>query len=370
MGYLDLHRKAFDDGTLCKLEIFEAYIQAWLPTFIMQNEKSICIFDLFAGPGYDKEAIEGSPIRILKQVKAQTGNIFQKDIRICIWLNEYKQDKYVDLKSTCKNYIQSNSELKRLYECDKLHIKYTNEDIDKIFPEIINIINRYPSLVLLDQNGVKFISDDYFLPLVKAKRTDFLFYVASSFIRRFATQKEFKRNLSFDLSQSKEGLPTDIHRWVVKQMQKRIPYESKAKLYPFSIKKGTNVYGIIFGANHPFAVDKFLTVVWNKNAINGEANFDIDSDLQKSQIDLFSGKQLNKIEKFQIGLEEAILSGKIVDNKTAYLYTIEHGHISKHADEKIKQLKKNGKIKYEGKSPKCNYVQVFRNKTVVKFQVL
>ena len=176
--------------------------------------------------------------------------------------------------------------------------------------------------------------------------------------------------MSFDLSQSKEGLPTDIHRWVVKQMQKRIPYESKAKLYPFSIKKGTNVYGIIFGANHPFAVDKFLTVVWNKNAINGEANFDIDSDLQKSQIDLFSGKQLNKIEKFQIGLEEAILSGKIVDNKTAYLYTIEHGHISKHADEKIKQLKKNGKIKYEGKSPKCNYVQVFRNKTVVKFQVL
>ena len=79
MAYLDLHRKAFDDGTLCKLEIFEAYIQAWLPTFIMQNAGTICIFDLFAGPGYDKDGIEGSPIRIIKQVEAQTGNIFQKD---------------------------------------------------------------------------------------------------------------------------------------------------------------------------------------------------------------------------------------------------------------------------------------------------
>ncbi len=370
MSYLDLHRKAFDDGTLCKLEIFEAYVQAWLPTFIMQNAGSICIFDLFAGPGYDKDGVEGSPIRIIKQVEAQVGNIFQKDVRICIWLNEYKQDKYENLKSTIENYIQSNTELKRLYECKKLHIKYTNEAIDMLFPEIITIINKYPSLVLLDQNGVKFISDNYFLPLVKAKTTDFLFYVASSFIRRFASREEFQRNLSFDLSQSKEGLPTDIHRWVVKQMQKRIPYDSKARLYPFSIKKGANIYGIIFGASHPFAVDKFLKIAWNQNSINGEANFDIDSDIQKSQMNLFSGKQLNKIEKFKFDLVEAILSRKIVDNKTAYLYTIEHGHICKHADEIIRQLKKDSKIQYEGRSPKCNYIQVFREKTIVEYKVL
>ena len=370
MAYLDLHRKAFDDGTLCKLEIFEAYIEAWLPSYIMQNAGPICIFDLFAGPGYDKDGIEGSPIRIIKQVEAHAGNIFQKDVRICVWLNEYKQDKYENLKSAIDNYIQSKAELKRLYDYKKLNVKFTNESIDVLFPEIITIINKYPSLVLLDQNGVKFISDDYFLPLVKAKKTDFLFYVASSFIRRFASQKEFKRNLSFDLSQSKEGFPTDIHRWVVKQMQNRIPSDSKARLYPFSIKKGANIYGIIFGSNHPFAVDKFLGIVWSQNSINGEANFDIDSDLQKSQMDLFSGKQLNKIEKFKLGLEEAIVSGKIKDNKDAYLYTIEHGHISKHANEIIQQLKKGRKIEFEGRSPKCNYVQVFRNKAIIKYRVL
>ena len=370
MAYLDLHRKAFDDGTLCKLEIFEAYIQAWLPTFIMQNAGTICIFDLFAGPGYDKDGIEGSPIRIIKQVEAQTGNIFQKDIRICVWLNEFKLDKYENLKSACEHLIQSHPELKRLCECKKLSVKYTNQSIEEIFPKIIRYINQYPSLALLDQNGVKYISDDYFLPIVKAKTTDFLFYVASSFIRRFASQKEFKNNLSFDLSNSKDGLPSDIHRWVVKQMQKRVPIGSKVRLYPFSIKKGSNVYGIIFGASHIFAVDKFLRIAWNQNSINGEANFDIDSDLKKNQFDLFSGKQLNKIEKFQSDLEDAMLSGQIVDNKSAYIYTIEHGHINSHADFLIRQMKKDGKIDFEGRSPKCNYEQVFRKNVFVKYIVL
>ena len=367
---MDLHRKAFDDGTLCKLEIFEAYIQAWLPTFVMQNAGPICIFDLFAGPGYDKDSVEGSPIRILKQVAAQAGNIFQKNISVCIWLNEFKKDKYENLKSSCDNFLLSQTELMRLKQANKLSVKYTNSSIQDIFDEIIKCVNNYPSLVLLDQNGVKYISDDYFLPLVNANRTDFLFYVASSFIRRFSTQEEFQRNLSFDLADSKEGLPTDIHRWVVKKMQTRIPAESKARLYPFSIKKGANIYGIIFGASHPAAVEKFLNIAWKQNSINGEANFDIDSDLKKNQIDLFRGKLLSKKEKFQSDLHQEILSGRISDNKSAYIYTIEHGHISGHAHSVISKMKKDGEIDYEGRSPKCTYEQVFRNKTIVKFTVL
>lgn len=370
MAYLDLHRKAFDDGTLCKLEIFEAYIKAWLPTFVMQNAGTICIFDLFAGPGYDKSGIEGSPIRILRQVLSQAGNIFQKNIKVCIWLNEFKKDKYENLKSSCDEFLSSQNDLTRMSQNKKLSVRYTNSSIQDIFPEIVKCINKYPSLVLLDQNGVKFISDEYFLPLVKAHTTDFLFYVASSFIRRFATQEVFKNNLSFDLSNSKDGLPTDIHRWVVKQMQSRIPIDSKSRLYPFSIKKGTNIYGIIFGASHPFAVDKFLSIAWKQNSINGEANFDIDSDLQKNQIDLFKGKIPNKIERFKIALQENIVKGIIKDNADAYQYTIEHGHISTHAIEAIKELKKLRKIDYIDRSPKCTYEQVYRNKAIVRYTVL
>lgn len=370
MAYIDLHNKAFDDGTLCKLEIFEAYVKEWIPTFVMQNSGKICIIDLFAGPGYDKNSIQGSPIRVLHQINLQAGNIFQKDVELCVWFNEYKTDKYENLIKSCQIYIDTHDDLTRMYKCGKLKLKYTNSGIDDIYGNVIKCTNAFPSLVLLDQNGVKFVSDKYFIPLVKSPTTDFLFYIASSYIRRFANSDEFKRNLSFDLTHSREGSARDIHRWVVKQMQTRVPKDSKVRLYPFSIKKGANTYGIIFGASHPRAVDKFLHVAWEKNSINGEANYDIDSDNQKRLPDLFGYKPLTKIEMFEQNIEAAILSGTIRDNRDAYNYTLEHGHINQHCDRILRQLKKDNKIAYDCKSPKCNYDQVYKKHSILKYQVL
>ncbi len=65
MSIKNLHDKPFDESTIAKLEIFEDYAQAWIPTFVMQGIPTICIFDFFAGTGYDKNEIAGSPIRIL-----------------------------------------------------------------------------------------------------------------------------------------------------------------------------------------------------------------------------------------------------------------------------------------------------------------
>jgi hypothetical protein len=49
----DLHEKPFDETTIAKLEIFEDYAQAWLPTFIRWGEREVYIFDFYAGTGYD-----------------------------------------------------------------------------------------------------------------------------------------------------------------------------------------------------------------------------------------------------------------------------------------------------------------------------
>ena len=37
MARIDHHIKPYDAGTINKLEIFERYVEAWLPTFIMQK---------------------------------------------------------------------------------------------------------------------------------------------------------------------------------------------------------------------------------------------------------------------------------------------------------------------------------------------
>lgn len=37
MAYKDLHEEPFDDSTIAKLEIFEDYAKAWIPTFVMNG---------------------------------------------------------------------------------------------------------------------------------------------------------------------------------------------------------------------------------------------------------------------------------------------------------------------------------------------
>src|SRR5215217_4921355 len=109
----NLHDEPFDDCTITKLEIFEDYAQAWIPTFVMQKIPTICIFDLFAGTGYDVNGTPGSPIRILKKIGEHIGHIYANKVRIKLYLNEYepnklKQEKFNQLKAACEKHLSDN----------------------------------------------------------------------------------------------------------------------------------------------------------------------------------------------------------------------------------------------------------------------
>ena len=396
----DLHSKPFDEGTLKKLEIFELYTVEWLPTFIMSGAEHIWIFDFFAGTGYDLNHTPGSPIRILRQIKKQLGNMYQKNTKMYLVFNEYDKIKFKQLKEACDNLVETDSELKRAKANQILNYSIFQEDFAVLFPQFIKQINLYPSLVFLDQNGVKFLADEYFTPLINSHSTDYLYFVSSSYVRRFGETLEFSKSISCDLKRAEKEPATWIHRNILEQLRKRIPQGNKTKLYPFSIKKNINVYGIIFGASHPRAVDKFLATAWKENSINGEANFDIDDDKNKSQLCLLQGgedlsqtddwveetvacirkefpdcaitlslgeKPLTKIEKFQQSLRENIISKKLLTNKDVYDYTLEQGHIPIHATEEMKRMRNEGLITYS-RSPKVNYEQVYKNNNIVTYQ--
>jgi three-Cys-motif partner protein len=365
----DLHSKPFDEGTISKLEIFEDYAQAWIPTFVMQGVPTICIFDFFAGTGYDVNGIAGSPIRILNKIKEQVGNIFQKKVKLIVYLNEFEpnkteQNKFELLKKACAEYLEANKGVKRAIE-----IKYFNEDLELLFPKLITTIKQFPSLVYLDQNGIKFLSEKYFLQLEKTKQTDFLYFVSASYFWRFGESKEFKMHLDIDMTIAKKDPYKFIHRNIIEQLRKKILVNSKLKLYPFSLKKGANIHGIIFGASHPRAVDKFLTIAWKRNETNGQANFDIDDDKQKNQLDLWSGKKLTRIEEFKQNVKSKILAKKITNNFELYNYTIGQGHIGNHAAECLKEMKKNHEIKYEGTSPLVTYNNVYKDNKKIEYKI-
>lgn len=366
----NLHDKPFDEGTIKKLDIFEAYTKQWLPTFVMNDyESDIYIFDLFAGPGYSITSQEGSPIRILKQVNNQIGNIFSKGKHVHLLFNEFDKAKVEKLKEACNSYCNSHKDLQRAITVGYVQYKILNTDVALLFPKVKDFLGKHPLLLFLDQNGIKFMADTYLQPLLMAKKVDFLFYLSSSYFNRFGNTAEFKNIINIDLTKAKQAPYKYIHRSILEQLRKRIPSNSSTRLYPFTIKKGCNVYGIIFGASHPRGVDKFLQTAWSENNLNGEANFDINDDCNKGQVDLFGNIELTKIMKFQQDLRTAILSLTIRTNKDAYDYALNHGHLPAQASEEIKRMKKENKITFDNRSPLVTYENVYKNKKILDYKL-
>lgn len=371
MSGKNIHSEPFDSGTITKLEIFEDYAQAWIPTFVMQPRFSeIHIFDFFSGPGYDSNNIGGSPIRILTKIIEQLGNILMTKTKIVLHFNEFEpnrkaQKKFELLKKNCEDFILQNPKFKYF-----LTVNYYNEDAEILFFKLIPTIKEYPSLVYLDQNGVKFISQEYIDELEKLNTTDFIYFVSSSFFRRYGMTEEFRKALEIDIKEIESEEYRNMHRLVFNKINSRLRQNSELKLFPFSIKKTRNIYGIIFGAKNYAAVDKFLKIAWKRNSLNGEADFDIDEDAGKIQLDMFEGQKLTKVEKFKNELETKLLEKNTVTNKNVLMYAYSNGHIPEHAVDLLKQMRKQGKLEYEGKSPFLNYENVFRKDNIVTYKII
>ena len=365
MGVIDLHEKPFDETTIAKLEIFEEYAQAWIPTFVMSGYEEIHIFDFFAGTGYDKEGRSGSPIRILEKIKDHIDNIQFKRIKIHVHLNEFKTKKYELLRQACNDFLENNPTVKYA-----TRIKLYNQSFNEVFNKLLPRIKKFPSLVYLDQNGVKFIAEEYIFKLEKCSTTDFLYFVSSSYFWRFGDQDAFKKHFNIDIEKAKENPYKFIHKHILEELKSTLPANTQLKLYPFTLQKGTNIHGIIFGASFPLAVDKFLKIAWKMNSINGEANFDIFDDSPSSQLEFnFEDKKLSKIENFKLSLEENILSGKLKNNREVYDFTLDCGHVPSHAIELLRKLKKEKKIYFSTKSPLITYDNVYKNKRILNYDL-
>jgi three-Cys-motif partner protein len=369
MAHIDHHIKPYDEGTIRKLEIFENYVQTWLPTFIMQpNITEVNIVDFFAGMGYDIEGAKGSPIRILDKIDSFFPILMQNNTIVNLFLNEYKPKKFEVLEKNCDEYLENHKRLKKF-----VRVHYSNKDFNEIYKEIIIKTKESPSLYIIDQSGIKFTNQENFNTLLYLKQTDFLFFISSSFFKRFSNEEEFSNHLEIAEKDLKENPFNFIHRIVLEKYRSLIPAQSELKIFPFSIKKGANIYGIIFGSKHILGVEKFLHIAWQKNNINGEADYDIDQDKTKQQLVLnFDNpdetKKLTKKEIFEVNLQKYIEAKGNVTNIDLYYFTYGNGHISEHTSSFLKKLKLLKKISYNG-HPRINWSSVKQN-IVVEFKWL
>lgn len=326
---------SFDEATKTKLDLFEKYLGEWFPVFLMNPYKRhIRIIDFFCGKGKDGEGTDGSPLIILKVLQ----KFFEK-------YPEKFNGKKIEILFNDSNTEYINKLKENITEIDidtsiQNCITYHNYEFKECFNHNYLSFHNSANLIFLDQFGIKEVTKDIFQKLFQIPSTDFLFFSASSFIKRFIDRNEFQNVWWMEKGPIKISNPKEVHRKVVEEYKKLAPSESY--VIPFTLKKGNNVYGLVFCSKHILAADKFLKVAWKKDSISGEANFDINDD-EFTQLQLFGTTQ-TKIAAFEEALKKEILSGKIKNNIETYKIAISNGFTANHAKVVVKNLEENKKI--------------------------
>ena len=345
MSGKDLHKEAFDESTLVKLDLYRRYVRAWIPVFLNLAVDRIQIFDFFAGPGKDINNVSGSPLIALEEIMTALAQRHKNNPPIHLYFNEYIKAKYDDLKSLIDGTQLSGSV--------KVHL--LNADFPTAFAKWGEIHSEEESkhiktadLLFLDQNGTKQITKEVFSRITSTDRTDFLFFISSSYINRFKGQEQNRKGTPIEEADLINMTTKTSHRILCDAYKRWLPRGSEYYLAPFSIAKdhGSNVYGLIFGSRHPAGIDKFLSICWQEDKLRGEANFDIDGEhIVPEQRTFWDEINVpNKLQVFEMHLRELVLSKRLTTNVEVHKYALSEACRGAHAKEVLDKLVREKKL--------------------------
>jgi three-Cys-motif partner protein len=321
----DINKEIFSEGTLRKLDIFAKCFREWFPVFINNPfTKGIYIVDFFAGSGMDAKGNLGSPLLLLNEARGANcgycNTVSKNSKKVFFAFNENNKQKEAELESNIKAFMDQC--IKNNCNRDKCIYSYSNfgqydfKDVfyrDTMFTKIL-IKNDSAKFILLDQYGFSQVDEDVFLKMVDSPYTDFIFFISSSFIKRFKEVPYTKKYIDTEKIPFNESDPKECHRLIADYFQKLIPKEKEYYIHHFSIKKGPNYYGLIFGTNHTLGMEKFLKVCWKQDKFSGESDFNIDNDEPVDSL-FYTGETTHKKERVKDDIKAKILSGEITDNR-------------------------------------------------------
>ncbi len=342
----EIEDKPYTEGTLTKLELFQLYARAWLPVFTARPQpiwKRLHIFDFFAGRGRDCQGTPGSPARLLSEIRQSWTEIQQKDLDVTLTVCDSDKAKIQSLTDYFReaNLIPPG-----------LHVDPMADEFAVTFEHYLPILRDRETacLVLLDQYGFKQVGQEVFQALTRCPTTDILFFISTQHLHRLADHPAVKKYI--ELGRSEDYYLA--HKEVMKWYRSQIPAGVEYYLAPFSFRKGSNIYSIIFGSGHPRGMEQFLSVAWQKDKLNGEADYDLNRDDFNDlapflPLDMFVKPK--KTQVFEASLESAIRSSSIVTERDIYLFCLENGMMPSHAAPVLARLKKESVIECDFKSP-------------------
>tara|TARA_R110002096_G_scaffold24760_14_gene77988 strand:+ start:976 stop:2055 length:1080 start_codon:yes stop_codon:yes gene_type:complete len=330
----EFHDKPYDEGTLTKLSIFELYVQEWLPVFLSQPEppfEELHIFDFFAGPGKDANGVLGSPLRILRQLQSYHQST------LAGWGAVEKTTHFFDLAED-KIEVLRNTISSEALDVPGVNLDLKPNEFTAALHEFRPVLKnpRAAKFLIIDQFGVDAVSDKVFLDLISFPTTDFIFFLSSSTLHRFREHPAIKQKIA-NIDDSYH-----VHRATFEYYKNLIPEQEDVSLGQFSIRKRSNIYGLIFGSQHPLGIHKFLQVAWKNDQIAGEANFDVEREnIGNDELLLeFEEMKPKKIQGFENALAESLRSKGLLTEADIIKFCIEAGMTAQHAAPVIAKLKK------------------------------
>lgn len=338
------HDHPFDPATKIKLEIFRHYVRKWLPVFLTEHRdgSKACaranIYDFFSGPGSDTQGNPGSPLIVQEEVKAycQTRGHLKADVPVRMVFNDIEPENTARLQST----LQASKCPKECCSYEYHALPFV-EALERYLPNM-----RCPgeaNLVILDQCGITEVTPETVSTLVGCRKTDVIFFLSTSFLRRFAAEPEIrsKFDLPSDLAEIENN--DNIHRYICEYYRDKLS-GSGIELAPFSLKKGSNIYGVIFASASLNGLERFLTVCWKLDPNTGQANYNIDQDpTYGGQTSLF-GEKPTKVDRFEGDLLRFV-EENAPDNHALYRFCLEQGFPSAKANEALRNLAEKGKLR-------------------------
>lgn len=381
---IDINNKPYTKETELKLDIFKRCFREWFPVFLNSKKSTdkVFIYDLFAGNGTDSEGRWGSPLWFLSEARGDKHQ-YCKQIsegntpRIYFAFNEFINRKSKELQERINHFLTdckgSKCDLETCVYKIKSNVFFKSDDFKKIaentdFKRILQN-NRYAKFIIIDQYGVKQVTPAIFNELTSSPKTDFIFFIASSALNRFqrhpAMKKYFDTNkINFDIKN-----PRLCHKVVADYYKSLLLKEQEYYIHHFTIKKGTNYYGLIFGTSHTLGMEKFLKVCWDEDKLAGESNCNEELDFDKGSL-FFDVNNTNKLTKVKDSLRSQILKGRIDNNKDGMKYVLSQGCLPKVFIEEIMKLIEIKKVqlldgyKFNRQSSNIHRVNVYKFKVL------